>query len=95
MKDHEHTYKLQLNNYFLQQILIWRWWDFQTTEVDAKLAPVNVRPKKCTDRYTECEQFLIRPVLWDYKYVNMAGSWKLNFTFYFIEGTHEALHLKK
>jgi len=43
MKGNGHAYKFCLDNYFLWRTFwIWRWWDFQTTEVNAKFAPVNV-----------------------------------------------------
>jgi hypothetical protein len=45
MKDHGHTYKFCLNIYFIgRTFLTWRWWDFQTIEVDGKLATGNVGP---------------------------------------------------
>jgi hypothetical protein len=45
MKDHGDTYKFYLYNYFpLTDILNMAMVDFQTSEVDAKLAPVNVGP---------------------------------------------------
>jgi hypothetical protein len=44
VKYHEHTYKFYLNHDLLTELLIWPWWDFQTSEVNAKLAPVNMGP---------------------------------------------------
>jgi hypothetical protein len=49
----------------------------------------------CSDRSLEDEQLLLRSLLWESKNVNMAGGWKLKLTFYFMERTHEPLHLDK
>jgi hypothetical protein len=46
--------KFCVNNYFLGRTFwIWRWWDFQTTAVNARLAPINVRPLNFV-----CRQFI-------------------------------------
>jgi hypothetical protein len=45
------------------------------------------------DRSLEDGQLLIRPLLRQSKNMNMAGSW--TFTFYFMERTHEPLHLDR
>jgi hypothetical protein len=47
------------------------------------------------DRSLEDEQLLMRPLLRESKNMNMVGSLKLKFTFYFMERTHEPLHLVK
>jgi hypothetical protein len=47
------------------------------------------------DRSLEDVQLLISPLLRESKNMNMAGSSKLEFTFYFMERTHELLHLVK
>jgi hypothetical protein len=46
------------------------------------------------DRSSKDEQLLMLPLLWKAKNMNMAGSWKLKFTFYFMERTHEPLLLQ-
>jgi hypothetical protein len=43
----------------------------------------------------EDEQLLIRPLLRESKNVNITGGWKLTFSFYFMNRTHEPLHLDK
>jgi hypothetical protein len=58
--------------------------------VDEKLAPVNVVPLNLKG-----EQVLIRPLKRKTKNMYMAGGRKLKFTFYFMERTHELLHLDK
>jgi hypothetical protein len=45
--------------------------------------------------FLEDEQLLIRPLLRECGNMNMAGGRKLKFTFYFMESTHEPLHLDK
>jgi hypothetical protein len=47
------------------------------------------------ERSLEDEQLLIRQLLQECKNVNMAGGWKLKFTFCILERTHEPLHLVK
>jgi hypothetical protein len=47
--------------------------DIQTSEVDAKLAPVNHKILY-TDRSSKDEQLLIRPFLSKVKNTNMAAS---------------------
>jgi hypothetical protein len=49
----------------------------------------------CADRYLNDKQLLVRPLLWESKSMYMTGSWKFKFTFYFMERTHEPLHLVK
>jgi hypothetical protein len=39
------------------------------------------------DRWLEDEQLLIRPLLREYKNMNMAVGWMLKFTFYFMENS--------
>jgi hypothetical protein len=46
-----------------------------------------------TNRSSEDEQLLIRPLLRESKNTHKSGSWKLKFAFYFIDRTHELLHL--
>jgi hypothetical protein len=65
-----------------------RWEDFQATEVDAKLAPVNV-----DHEILYADRSSIRPLLQKIKNTNFAGGWKLKFIFYFKNRTHEPLHL--
>jgi hypothetical protein len=75
---------------------IWRSYDFQMTEVDAKLAPVNVGHKLLhADRSSEDEQLLIWPLLRKSKNANVACRWKLKFTFYILERTREPFNLDK
>jgi hypothetical protein len=69
--------------------------DIQTSEVDSKLAPLNVGPWNFVFSSPEDEQLLIRPFLWKTKNTNMAGNGKLKFKFNFMERTHEPLHLVK
>jgi hypothetical protein len=40
-------------------------------------------------------QLLIRLLLQKNENTNIVGGWKLKFTFYFMEKTHELLHLEK
>jgi hypothetical protein len=47
------------------------------------------------DRSLEDEQLLIRPLLLESKNMNMACSWMLKFTFYFMDRTREPLRLDK
>jgi hypothetical protein len=46
------------------------------------------------DRFSEDEQLLITSLLRESKNANVAGGWTLKFTFYFVEKTHEPLHLR-
>jgi hypothetical protein len=48
-----------------------------------------------SDRYLEYEQLLMRPRLQESKNINMASGWMVQFTFLFMERTHEPLHLVK
>jgi len=49
--------------------------DVQTSEVNAKLAPLNIGPKILySDRSSEDEQFLIRLFLRKTECTNMAGD---------------------
>jgi hypothetical protein len=49
--------------------------DIQTSEMDAKLAPVNVEHEiLCTDRSSKDEQLLVRPFLSKIKNTNMAAG---------------------
>jgi hypothetical protein len=48
-----------------------------------------------SDRPSEDEQLLLRPLLWKTKNTNMAGGWNLKFTLGFMETTHEPLHLRQ
>jgi hypothetical protein len=54
--------------------------DVQTSEVKAKLAPVNVGPLNflCDDSSSEDEQLLERPLLCRTKNTNTAGGYNLN-----------------
>jgi hypothetical protein len=47
------------------------------------------------DSSLEDEQLLTGTLLRESKSTNIAGGWKLKFTFYFMERTHEPLHLVK
>jgi hypothetical protein len=47
----------------------------------------------CAGRYSEDEQLSIRPLFRESKNTNMAGGWKLKFTFYAVLRSHEPLHL--
>jgi hypothetical protein len=51
--------------------------------------------KLFADTSSKDEQFLIRPLLHNTNNTNMAGGWKLKFTFHFMEITHEPLQLDK
>jgi hypothetical protein len=97
MKNHGHTYKFCLNNYFRGRAFwIWRWWYFQTTEVAAALEPVNMGPWNDV-----CWQFfwrwtiLMRPLQRETKNTNLAGRWKLKRTYCLTEKTREPLNLDK
>jgi hypothetical protein len=49
--------------------------DIQTCEVNAKLAPLNIEHEILySDRPSEDEQLLVRPLLRESKNMNMAGS---------------------
>jgi hypothetical protein len=45
MKDHGHIYTFCLSQHFLQRSFqMWRWWEFETFELDAKIAPLSLGP---------------------------------------------------
>jgi hypothetical protein len=96
MKDHRHTYS------FIWIIIFFNWpfeygdgifkllrwmWNLRQSMWDHKIL--------YADRYLEDEQLSIWPLLREFKNVNMVGSWKLKFTLYFMERSHEPLHLEK
>jgi hypothetical protein len=86
MKDRGPSYKFYLKNSSLwRRFWIWGWWDFQTPEVDAKIAQINVEPR----------QLLIRPLFRKTENTHMTGGWNLKFTFYFTKTTHESLQLRQ
>jgi hypothetical protein len=47
------------------------------------------------DRSSKDKQLLVRPLLWKTKNTNIAGSWKLKFTFYFALATRTVALLGK
>jgi hypothetical protein len=47
------------------------------------------------DRALKNEKLSVRPILQKSKNTNMAGGWRLKFTFSFMETTQEQFHLDK
>jgi hypothetical protein len=70
--------------------------DVQTSEMDAKLAPVNVGPWNyvCWHIFKGWPTFYEAIFVKNRKY-NVEGSWKLKFIFCFMETNHKLLHLDK
>jgi hypothetical protein len=79
-KYYGHTYKLYLNNYFLQlTVWIWLWWDFKLQRWMQNLHQSTWDHEILyADRSSEDEQIVIRPALRETKNTNMESGLNLN-----------------
>jgi hypothetical protein len=70
--------------------------DVRTSEMDAKLSPVNVGSWNCVcwQYFKGYATYNRNSFVINEKYEH-GGGWKLKFTFYYKQTTHEQLHLDK
>jgi hypothetical protein len=95
MKDSAHTYEFYLDNYFLYKTF-WIWRILKLLRWMKNLhQSMWDHIILYSDRSSEDEQLLMRPLMRESKNINMASGWMVKFTFYFMNRTHEPLHLVK